>query len=237
MAFLLVHSPIVGADTWEPVAAQLRRGGTPACVPRLSDSGHGPFWRQHVAAVLTTAQSEIAAGENVAVVGHSGAGQLLALVAAAMRDAGWHVDACLFVDAGLPTRGTSRLDQLRSQEPAFADELEAALDSGVGFPQWDDRVLAPLVPDSARRARLLQGVRRLPRAYWDEPIPAVAGWPLVPCGVLLLSDGYEPTARAALEAGWPVRRVPAGNHFLGLMDPQRVADELLDLRRTVVGEA
>lgn len=237
MSFLLVHSPIVGPDTWQPVAEQLRGRGTRAWVPRLRDGGPEPFWRQHVNAVMAVAQAEVAAGATVTVAGHSGAGQLLGLVTAALREGAWNVDACLFVDAGLPTQGGSRLEQFRRQEPEFADELEAALASEAGFPQWDDEVLLPLVPNPVRRADLLRGVRRLPRSYWEEPIPAVSGWPMVPCGVLLLSDGYEPTARAASEAGWPVHRFAVGNHFFLLLDPARVADQLLDLRLATVGDA
>lgn len=236
MAWVLVHSPIVGVDTWEPVADELRARGELVCVPRVRDNGDPPFWEQHVGAVVAGVEADVPVGEELVVVGHSGAGQLLALVCGALLERAWRVDACLFVDAGLPTAGRSRMEQLRGEEPEFADELEVAL-AGDGFPQWDDDLLAPLVSDPDRRAGLIRGVRRLPSGYWEEPIPYVAGWPLVPCGVLLFSDGYEATARAAAAARWPVRRLSTGNHFLALVDPAGVADELLGLRREVLGAA
>lgn len=105
--------------------------------------------------------------------------------------------------------------------------------AGGRFPSWPDELLATLVPDDERRARLSAGVRQLPPAYWTEPIPDNPTWPDAPCGVLLLSAGYEPTAAAADHAGWPLRRLDVANHFFLLAEPAAVTDELLALHQTL----
>ena len=228
-AFLLVHSPIVGPDTWEPVAEELIARGHHAVVPNLPVDADC-YWRSHVEAVAEQAAAAAAPGTTVTVAGHSGAGQLLAPLAPALQQRGLAVEAYLLADAGLPTRGTSRVQQLRAESPAFADELEAVFAAGGRFPDWPDELLAALVPDEARRRRLRAGVRQLPQEYWTEPIPDNPAWPDAPLGVLQFSPGYAPTAAAARRAGWPLRDLDAGNHFLGLKDPVVVARGLVDLR-------
>jgi hypothetical protein len=170
----------------------------------------------------------------VTVVAHSGAGQLLAHLGHALRAGGAPVEGYLFVDAGTPTGGGSRLDQLRGEDPAFAQELGTLLASGELFPNWDDDLLAPLVPDADRRRRLVDGIRPLPSGYWREPIPAVSGWPDAPCGALLLSNGYEATEAEARARGWSVRRLGEKNHFLMLAEPATVAREVVELQQDVV---
>jgi hypothetical protein len=229
-AFLLVHSPIVGPDTWALVAGELMGRGHQALVPELPADAEGEYWRAHVDAIAGAAVSSFPAGTAVTVVAHSGAGQLLGQLAAALPQRGITVEAYVLADAGLPTRGASRMEQLRTESPEFADELGAVFAAGGRFPQWSDEQLAGLVGDPQRRRRLREGLRPLPLEYWTEPIPDNSQWPDAPCGVLLFSAGYEPTAAAARAAGWPVRDLRADNHFLALADPGRVAGELLALR-------
>lgn len=226
--FVLVHSPIVGPDTWEPVAEELRGRGHQALVPELPKAPAAEFWRSHVGAVTDAVGRAVTRNTAVTVVAHSGAGQLLAPLAAALPP--HSVEAYLLADAGLPTGGRSRLQQLRAEAPAFADELEAVFAAGARFPDWRDELLAGLVPHDDRRRRLAAGVRQLPRGYWTEPIPDHPAWPDAPVGVLLFSPGYAVTAAAAREAGWPLRDLQAANHFLAVADPVTVAEELLTVR-------
>ena len=229
--FLLVHSPIVGPDTWEPVAEELRGRGHDVFVAVLPKQVSREFWRCHVEAVTAAVARDVPGHTAVTMVAHSGAGQLLAPAAAALPP--HRVEAYILADAGLPTRGRSRLQQLREEAPVFADELEAVFAAGGRFPQWPEELLAALVPDARRRSRLAGGVRQLPRSYWAEPIPDNPAWPDAPVGVLLFSAGYLPTAAAAREAGWPLRDLQAANHFLAIADPVTVAEHLLGLRAEV----
>src|SRR5918996_6064067 len=44
-AFVLIHGPICGPDTWWPVADALGAGGTATVVPALEAHGTAPYWR------------------------------------------------------------------------------------------------------------------------------------------------------------------------------------------------
>lgn len=225
--FVLVHSPIVGADTWEPVANVLRADGHTVAVPELEDDNR-PFWKAHVSSAVTGAIHDGGTGA-MALVAHSGAGQLLAHIGKELDVNGVRVASYLFVDAGLPTDGGSRLQQLRTEDPEFAKELEALLRGGGVFPDWSDDDLTDLVPDPKRRRLLVDGLRPLPLDYWTEPIPARPDWPDAPCGVVLLSDSYEAIAQYAADSGWPIRRLDAGNHFYLLAEPAAVANHIREL--------
>lgn len=229
---VLVHSPIVGPGTWEPVARELRAGDVPVVVPTLADDGTQPFWRQHVASAADDIESQMPTGTAPIVVVHSGAGQLTALLGYELLQRGRRPAGYLFVDAGLPPDDRSRLDQLRDEAPQFAEQLEGILAAGRPFPDWDDQQLRPLVPDRERRRSLIAGLRRLPPGYWTEPIPGVPGWDRVPIGVVLFSSGYEATATAAEERGWPIRNLDVDNHFHMLDQPSCVAALLRWLARS-----
>jgi Alpha/beta hydrolase family len=223
-SFLLVHSPLVGPSTWEPVARALERRGARAAVPALTEPAQGePFWQGHARA----AAAALAAAPDgpVVLAGHSGAGALLPAVRAA---AGRAVAAYLFVDAGLPADGQTRLGALAAEDPALAAEFERHLGAGGRYPEWTDEDLAEEIPDPAWRRRVLAELRPRARPFWSEPLPVPAGWPDAPCAYLRLSAGYLVPARRARELGWPLRELDAG-HFHLLADPDGVAGAMLDL--------
>lgn len=230
---VLVHSPLVGPDTWAPVADGLRRRGHRVTVPVLSRTG-SPHWAAHTATVVEQVAA-VDGPRRVVLVAHSGAGQLLGHIAEALRDRDVEVAAHVLVDAGVPTDGGSRLDQLRAEAPDLADHLDELLRGGGAFPDWGPDLLAPLVPDPDRRRRLLDGLRPQGIEYWAEPIPVVDGWPDAPCGVLLLSNGYAATAARARREGWPLHDLAADNHFLLLADPDAVGDHLRRLVDDLTG--
>jgi hypothetical protein len=228
-AFVLIHGPICGPDTWWPVAEALGAGGTETVVPVLEASGTAPFWRSHTRSIVHSIAQEVPPGVPLVLVAHDGAGQLLGVLGLVLRDVGYRVASYILADAGLPPENESRLDQFEMMAPDFAAELREHLDAGGSFPNWTDASLRSLIPDTERRHRLLAGVRPPPYAFWEEMIPRAAGWPEAPVGVLLFSRSYEGTARAARERGWPLRRLSANNHFLCLTDENAVAEELIVL--------
>jgi hypothetical protein len=223
---VLVHSPLVGPSTWEPVAGELRRRGIEVLVPDLADDGgKPPFQEQHVAAVVAAIR---AAPERnpLVLAGHSGAGPLLPAIGAA---AGRPVCGYLFVDAGIPVDGLSRLALMEREDAAFASWFRAYLASGGRYPAWTDADLIPQLPDDAARAAVLAGLRPRGRAFFEEPIPVPAAWPDAPCGYLQLSEAYDVPARQAAGAGWPVIRIADAGHFHLLADPGTVAEAMLKL--------
>ena len=101
---LLVHSPLVGCGTWEPIARDLGGDGYAVSVPGLVGTvTAGPPY--HVRQAQEIARS--AAGQPAILIGHSGAGPLLATAGTML---GKDVRGYIFVDAGLPTPGRSWMD-------------------------------------------------------------------------------------------------------------------------------
>src|SRR5438105_14128710 len=130
--FVLVHSPLVGPLTWAPVAEALRQWGHDALVPVLRDTDDDdrPYWQQQVASVTQTLAA-VPADRALVLVGHSGAGALLPAIG---QTAGHRVAAYIFVDAGLPLDGMSRLDAMADSAPELAERLRAHLTAGGRFP-------------------------------------------------------------------------------------------------------
>jgi hypothetical protein len=228
-AFVLIHGPICGPDTWWPVAESLAANGFQTVVPTLEADGSVPYWRSHTRSIVHSIANEVTPGVPLVLVAHNGSGQLLGVLGLVLRDVGYHVASYILADAGLPPNNQSRLEQLEVVAPDFAAELRQHLAAGGRFPNWTDVSLQPLIPDTERRDRLLAGVRQAPDAFWRETIPRAVQWPEAPVGVLLFSRSYEGTARVAHERRWPLRRLSANNHFLCLSDEHAVAEELVVL--------
>ncbi len=116
---LLVHSPLVGAATWELVAADLAGRGCDVGVPDLTGTvAAGPPYCSRQAAVIARS----AAGQPAILIGHSGAGPLLAAAGAIIDQ----VRGYVFVDAGLPAPGQSWMEtapaELAAQLRDMADD-------------------------------------------------------------------------------------------------------------------
>jgi hypothetical protein len=235
-AFVLIHSPICGPDTWEPVAEILAADGAQVVVPHLAVDD-APFWRSHTRSIVRSIAKEVPGGTPLVLVAHSSAGQLLGVLGLVLRDVGYQVISYILADAGLPPQNQSRLEQLDTVAPELASELRQHFAAGGSYPNWSDAALRPLVPDNQRRRRLLEGVRQPPYAFWEETIPSAGDWPDAAVGVLLFSRSYEATARAAREHGWPLRRLAANNHFLSLTDESAVAEELLVLADELISSS
>jgi hypothetical protein len=217
--FVLIHSPLVGPSTWIRVADLLRKRGHDVVTPALAHPVTAPFWPRHVEPVAA-ALADRPAAAPVVLVGHSGAGPLLpAMAQAAARP----VAALLFVDAGMPAPGLSRLEM-----DDFGPYLRALYGRGERFPNWRDEDLRDLLPDPAWRARLLAELRPQPLAFWEEPLPTTDLDPATPGAYLQFTSSYDEAAARARRRGWPYRHLPAG-HFHMLVDPQAAADAILDL--------
>jgi hypothetical protein len=218
---VLVHSPLVGRYTWEPVAAWFRaaKGGR-AVVPdiRVGERSGPPYWQRHVDAVVSSVRDSLGDEDQVTLVAHSGAGVLLPAIGAALPNP---VAAYAFVDAIVPRNRMSRFDLV----PEVADEFRR-LAMGGALPPWSADDLAAVIPDPDARRRLTAGLPSLPLAVYEEPIPVPADWPDAPVAYLHLTEFYDTFAAEARERNWAYRRVD-GRHFHMLIDPAAVGEALL----------
>lgn len=223
MRFALIHSPLVGPYTWALVAEALVRRGIRAVVPDLQaqvEAGK-PYWAQHASAVAR-ALAPAADSEAVVLVGHSGAGMLLP---ACRERLGHPVVGYIFVDAGIPEDGKSRLDLFENREAVAAFRQAAG---GGCLPAWTSDDLKDVIPDVIVRERFVWELRPTPLAVYEEPLPVFQGWPDAPGGYLHFSAVYDSAAARARRMGWAYRKIDAG-HFHMLVEPEAVAAALVEL--------
>lgn len=218
MRFLLVHSPVVGPATWRWVADALRAAGRQVVLPDLRDltAGGDPH-----AMIRGAIDAHRAAGPlddgHVVVVGHSGAGVLLASIAAA-------IDApsrsLVFVDAGLPP-----YEGATSVGGAFLDQLRSMAVDGVVPPWsewWGPEVMAALVPDAGRRAEIEAELPRVPLRFFEAPIDVPAHWYEISSSYVLLGEAYRREANTASAWSWPVVE-RLGSHLDIVNEPEALA--------------
>jgi len=153
---LLVHSPLVGCATWELVAADLAGRGHEVGIPDLTGTViAGPPYCLRQAEVI----AHSASGQPVILIGHSGAGPLLAAAGSLIGQ----VRGYLFVDAGLPIPGQAWMDTVPADLAAQVRQMADAQGWLPPWPRWwGDEVLAELLPDPEARRHFTAGCPRLP---------------------------------------------------------------------------
>jgi hypothetical protein len=231
--FVLVHSPLVGPTSWLPVARELGRRGRVAVLPSLLGVAEAPEpqWRR-VPDAVRTATSELRA--PIVLVGHSGAGLLLPVIADAVAV---EVAALMFVDAVLPPPA----GELPLGRPEFMDRLRAMSTDGVlePWPRWFGAgAMRELVPDERLRAELEAEMPRLPLSYFEATVPVPDDWASGrPCAYVLLSAPYSDSAAEARARGWPVIELHGVQHLAIATDASPVTQALLDLERSLSNRA
>ncbi len=220
----LIHSPALGPESWEGVAAALAPEYA-AVVPSLTAAIEAgpPYW-QTQCRLVHRALHAVASSTGVVLVGHSGAGPLLGLIAERLTHP---VAGYVFADAGLPRRGA----WLDTAPPGLVERLRSLTADGMLPPWtewWDAEELTAEVPDPAQRARLRASTPALPVAMLEEPRPQAVDWPDAPCAYLQLSEGYADEARRAASRGWAVDVVATG-HLGPVTSPGAVAAGIASL--------
>ena len=219
---LLVHSPLVGRATWDRVAASLAEHGYEVGVPDLTGTvAAGPPYYPRQAEVIVGSAS----GRPAILIGHSGAGALLATAGSIIDQ----VRGYIFVDAGLPAPGQTAMETM---PPDLAAQLREMADAHGWLPPWPqwwgDEVLAELIPDTDMRRRFTADCPRLPLAMFEEVQPPTPHWPDAPAAYLQLSEAYGDQATRARELGWPVTE-RMSHHLAPLTDSTIVAESLREL--------
>jgi pimeloyl-ACP methyl ester carboxylesterase len=222
---ILVHSPLVGPGTWEQITPALAGRGYQVSVPDLTGTlAAGPPYCSRQAGVIAAS----AAGQPAVLIGHSGAGPLLALAAAML---GGDARGCIFADAGLPIPGQNWLETVPAELAAQVRGMTDAQGWLPPWPQWwGPGGLAELLPDPDMRSRFAAGCPRLPLAMFGEIHPQEPPGQDPPGAYLRLSEAYDEQAAAARARGWPVIEL-ASHHLAPLTDPGPVTGSLLELLR------
>ncbi len=141
---VLVHSPFVGPATWSPVAAEFRSRGHQVAVPSLLAS-----LADCTAQSLAVRAAEATPLGDVVLVGHSGAGLLLPLIAEELRQ---RSNALVFIDAPLPLTAGA-VQPIPHDLLAY---LQSVADGGL-LPKWS----AWFGPTTMARLGTLRLVRRV----------------------------------------------------------------------------
>jgi hypothetical protein len=219
---VLVHSPLVGSATWDLVAADLAGRGWEVSVPDLTGSTMaGPPYCLRQAEVIARGAS----GQPAILIGHSGAGPLLAIAGTLIGE----VPGYIFADAGLPIPGQT---WMQTAPPELAARVREMADQQGWLPPWPqwwgEEIMAELIPDPVARRHFTAGCPRLPLAMFEEVHPPAPKWPDAPAAYLQLSEAYHDQAATARELGWPVTE-RMSHHLAPLTHPGMVAGSLHDL--------
>ena len=227
VTFVLIHSPLVGPFTWELVRRELTQRHIDVVVPPLIDRPDStqPYWQQHASSVAQ-GLDRIPHDHRLVLVAHSGAGPLLPVIRQVLPHS---IGGYVFVDAGLPRNGLSRLDLMKLQDQVWAADFQQALLRGERFPDWTSDALADIIPAENLRRQLLAELQPRSWPFFIEPIPVFHAWPDAACAYIQFSPPYAWDAQQAKSIGWPVREVNAG-HFHMLVDPRSVADWIVAAR-------
>ena len=166
-----------------------------------------------------------ASGQLAILIGHSGAGPLLAAAGAITGQARGYI----FADAGLPIPGQT---WMQTVPPELASQMRQMADAQGWLPPWPhwwgDEVMAELIPDPDQRRRFAAGCPPRRRGMFEETHPAVPHWPDAPAGHLQLSEAYHDQAELARDLGWPVI-TRKSHHLAPLTDPGMVTESLHEL--------
>lgn len=221
---LLVHSPLVGPSTWRPAARRLVRmtGIAEVRVPDLTAiSGAGPpYWESFVEHALASVSD---VEENVVVVGHSGAGVYLPLIAHRL---GNRFGCLLFVDAPVPPR--NGVHRTAAEMMTLLDEQTEGGILRKWWDWWPADALSAAIPDPGLQETLRAEMPRVPRALYDEAVPIPDGWTDWPCAYIKLSAAYDADAYEAMQRGWPSIAVD-GHHLTLVTEPDRVIDGITSM--------
>lgn len=220
----LLPSPLLGPSVWRPVARALTERGARVLSPGAPTSGSPP---QTTSDVLHAMAAALQSDRDLVLVPHSNAGCYVPTLCGQRRVVG-----AVFVDAVLPPRQ----GWLPVAPPELIDLLRPLADDTAVLPPWtqwwDEADLAGLFPSEEVRRLVEREQARLPLSYFGESLPVVAGWDDRPCGYLAFGDTYAAERREAAARGWPVVTL-AGRHLHMLIDPDGVAEQIVELTLTM----
>ena len=226
--YVLLGSPFLGPEVWEPTATVLRARGHRAEVVTSRSGDDAESILDELAAALPL---RLVAGDDLVLVPHSNAGLYVAALVARSP-----VTALVFVDALLP--GEPPATPVASAE--LVEQLRRLADASGRLPVWTrwwpEEDLAGIFADAGQRASVESGQRRLPLAYLESAVPSPAGWERLPAAYLGFGEAYAAEQARARAAGWPVSRLP-GRHLHPVVEPAVVANAVIALHAKAMAKS
>jgi hypothetical protein len=177
--------------------------------------------------VLVAFQRSVRTERPDLVLTHSNGGRYAALAAPGIPVV--HVDAAL-----PPERGEATL-----APEGLLDHLAGMADDDGLLPPWSrwwpEEDVAQVLPDAAARGDLREHEGRMPLSYFRSRLGAPAGWAKEPQAYLAFGETYAEETAFARAQGWPTRVLEGALHLHHLVDPDAVADAVLDLAAALGG--
>ncbi len=220
LALLLVHSPLVGPSSLERMAERAEQRGHPVALPDLTAIADAEA--PHDVYVSTAVAAGTALPAPRVVVGHSGAGAFLPLIAAAVEPTALTV----FVDAVVPPSSGSHRTPIRLIELLDAHTVGGRLQPWLDW--WPADIVVDLLPEPADRDALRADMPGVPRSFYARSVPMPPGWADRPCGYVQLSTAYEGERAEASARGWPTVLVD-GTHLSVRTHPDLVLDAIAEV--------
>lgn len=231
--FLLIHSPLLTEDCWIPLASKLEAAGYEVAAVALNNRTTDlKKLYQHHLSLIDSALANLQ-DRQVVVVGHSGAGNLLAALDPEK------ISAFVFLDAIFPIVRSSRFALFDDQDAVQAwreiAERHQRQDQCQGEGVLPKHMLVRFgeqVKSRDARAALVANLSDAPIALYEELIPVHINWPVAKPGLFILwTASYTQDAARAASVRFEVRDeldVATSSHFKMLDKPNEVARLLLD---------
>lgn len=227
-SLLLVHSPLVGPGTLQPLAGSLAARGFEVLCPDLRGA---ETWSDLAAAAVVAAGAGKA--EPNVVIGHSGAGAIVPAVGAAIG-----AQRIVFVDAVLPPESGNwepvELVRTRLETMGGPERVLPAWNTW-----WNPNMMRRLVPDDSLRSVIEAECRPVPLTLYDSVAKQPVDWSSPgSCVYIRLSGAYVDEIADARARGWAVVERD-GHHLDTATRPTEVADLIersLETTRVRVGD-
>lgn len=232
--WLLIPSMLLGPQSWVGVADVLSDLHQDPFIadPRPVSPGAEDFltpWLEDVVGVLPPSDPELAGDRqaSLVVVGHSAACPRLLLVAEEALRRGHRVSTVILVNGRVPADGLSLTD-LDPPLGRLLDGLTRPDDHVPPWHRWWGSLMEDMLPDESIRQRVFSEARPVPRALFDQKVPAPRLPDEVGLAFLAMGDLYAPSMQEARTQGWAVARLE-GDHLHQVVNPVAVAHTMMAL--------